>query len=120
MSLKKEFEFPQSDDYILRFMITEGNVYTEEKNVVSFIKEEKDIKHLFHLGRLNDGFTFFDDKSYTMRLVINKGNIHIIELYIPKNNKTDSLELKVPLLQEARFSRSNSLDSLIKSFQIRI
>ena len=87
--------------------------------MVFFIKEEKAVKQLIHLGPLNDGFTFFDDKSYTTRLVINKGNIHIIELYIPKNKKTDSLELKVPLLQEARFSRSNSLDSLIKSFQIR-
>jgi len=119
MCSKKDFEFPQSDDYILRFMITGGHIYTEQKKVVSFIKEEKAVKQLIHLGLLNDGFTFFDDKSYTTRIIFNKGDIHTVELYIPENNKTDSIELNIPLLQETRFSRSNSLDSLIKSFQIR-
>ena len=61
-------EIPPPENFIRKFMIVGGNIYTEEEITESFVTEEKTIKKSLKLGRLNRGFTFFD--NYSTRLII--------------------------------------------------
>ncbi|TFG08500.1 MAG: hypothetical protein EU539_02110 [Promethearchaeota archaeon] len=124
INVKKAFDFidevPKPEGFERKFFIVGGNIFTEEENVESFIKEEKIVKKPLKLGILNNGFTFFYDDLYSTRLIINERKIQGLELYTKKTEKSKAqvLNLKIPIFQEEKFSKKGEMKSLIDAFEI--
>ena len=91
---------------------------SEGEAIESFVKEVKTVFKPLKIGRLNDGFTFFNDRNYSTRLIIKEKKVQGIELYTHKGDKDEVLELKIPVISEERFNRIGSMDSLTKAFKI--
>ena len=111
-------QFPNPDNLIRRFMMIGGNIYIDEEITESFLKEEKTIRKPVKLGRLNTGFTFFQDHNYSTRLIIKERKIQGIELYISEDDKSPSLKSEIPVIYEEKYNKPGSIDSLLKAFQI--
>lgn len=111
-------EFPPPENLSRRFMIIGAHIFTDETCTESFVKEEKTTVKPVKLGRLNNGFTFFEDHNYSTRLIIKDRKIQGIELYINKDEKPSSLELKIPIIHEEKFSKPGSIKTLTDAFQI--
>ncbi len=111
-------QIPQPEDFVRRFMIIGGTIYTDEEITESIIKEEKTIIQPVKLGQLNKGFTFFQDHNYSTRLIIKERKIQGIELFIYKNDKSSPLELKIPIIYEEKFNKPGSINTLVKAFKI--
>jgi hypothetical protein len=109
---------PNPDNLLRRFMIIGGSIFTDEEITESFLKDEKTSLKTIKLGRLNNGFTFFQDHNYSTRLIIKERNIQGIELFIPKDDKSPTFKIDIPVIHEDKFSKPGSIDSLIKAFQI--
>ena len=110
-------EISKLEKFVRKFLIVSGTVYTDEEVTEAFIKEEKTIKKPLKLGRLNRGFTFFDD-DYSTRLIINNRRIQGIELYLHKDAKPRVINLNIPLFEDEKFSNSGDMNVLRNSFQI--
>jgi len=111
-------QFPQPDELVRRFMIIGGTIFTDEETTESFLKEEKTTINPVKLGRLNNGFTFFQDHIYSTRLIIKERNIQGIELYIDKDAKSPTFNIEIPIIHEDKFTKPGSINSIIKAFQI--
>ena len=111
-------EIPQPRNLIRRFLIIGGTIYTDEEITESLITEKKTIIRPEKLGRLNNGFSFFEDHNYSTRLIIKERKIQGIELYIDKEDKAPSLELKIPVIYEEKFSKPGKMKDLEKSFLV--
>ncbi|MFX1364445.1 MAG: hypothetical protein ACFFCE_04825 [Promethearchaeota archaeon] len=111
-------QFPHPEGLIRRFMIIGGIIYTDEEITEFFVKEEKIIIKPAKLGRLNTGFTFFQDHKYSTRLIIKERTIQGLELFIDEEDKSPSLKIEIPLIHEEKYSNSGSMKSLIEAFQI--
>ncbi|MFX0039844.1 MAG: hypothetical protein ACFFCY_01320 [Promethearchaeota archaeon] len=111
-------ELPNPDNLLRRFMIIGGSIFTDEEITETFLKDEKTSLKTIKLGRLNNGFTFFQDHNYSTRLIIKERNIQGIELFIPKDDKSPTFKIDIPVIHEDKFSKPGSIDSLIKAFQI--
>ncbi len=111
-------QFPQPDNLIRRFMIIGGTIFSDEEITESFVKEEKTSIKPVKLGRLNNGFTFFQDHNYSTRLIIKERKIQGIELYVHKGDESPSLKLEIPVIYEEKLNKPGSINSLIKAFQI--
>ena len=70
------------------------------------------------MGRLNNGFTFFNDRNYSTRIVVKDRAIQGVELYIHDYDKYETLELNIPVISEDKFSKIGKIESLIESFEI--
>ncbi len=111
-------EIPQPQNLIRRFLIIGGTIYTDEEITEALITEKKTIIRPEKLGRLNNGFTFFEDHNYSTRLIIKERKIQGIELYIDREDRAPSLELKIPVIYEEKFSKPGNLKDVIKAFHI--
>jgi hypothetical protein len=111
-------ELPNPDNLLRRFAIIGGAIFTDEEITESFLKEEKTSLKTIKLGRLNDGFTFFQDHNYSTRLIIKERNIQGIELFIHKDDKSPAFKIDIPVIHEDKFSKPGSMKSLMKAFQI--
>lgn len=111
-------ELPNPDNLLRRFMIIGGSIFTDEEVTESFLKEEKTSLKTIKLGRLNNGFTYFQDHNYSTRLIIKERNIQGIELFIHKDDKSPTFKIDIPVIHEDKFSKPGSMKSLIKAFQI--
>jgi len=111
-------QFPQPDSLIRRFMIIGGTIFTDEEITELFVKEEKITIKPVKLGRLNTGFTFFQDHNYSTRIIIKERNIQGLELFIDEEDKSPSLKIEIPLIYEEKFNKPGSINSLVKAFQI--
>ena len=111
-------QFPKPDSLIRRFMIIGGTIFTDEEITESFVKEEKITIKPVKLGRLNTGFTFFQDHNYSTRLIIKERNIQGLELFIDEEDKSPSLKIEIPLIYEEKYNKPGSIKTLIKAFQI--
>lgn len=109
-------QFPQPSGFSRKLIISGGVVYTEEKIVEEFVKNEKIITKVVKLGRVNNGFTFFSDRYYSTRLITKRGRVLGIELYIHENDKVEPLELEIPIIYEEKFSKPGSPDALLNAF----
>jgi len=112
----KEYPIPENLNRV--FLILGGNIYSEEESLESFLTEEKIKIEPVKMGRLNNGFTFFNDRNYSIRLVVKDKTVQGIELFVKNYEKVQTLKLKVPVIPEERFSKSGDIDSLVKAFQI--
>lgn len=109
---------PQLDNLIPRFKIVGAAIYTDEEITDTFLKEEKITIKPVKLGRLNNGFTFFQDHNYSTRLIIKERKVQGIELFIHEDDKSLSLKIEIPIIHEEKFNKPGSINSLIKAFQI--
>ena len=111
-------EYPLPENFKRIFVIIGGILYSEEDIMELFLKEEKAKREFVKMGRLNNGFTFFNDRNYSLRVIVKDRAIQGIELFIPDYEKYDSIKLKVPVIPEEKFNRPGKIDSLIESFNI--
>jgi len=116
--LINEIPPPPPEVYSKKFMMIGGNIYREKESTEAFIQENKfEIKSI-KMGRLNNGFTFFKDYNYSTRLIVKEKKVQAIELFTLKDDTLPTLELKIPIIYEEKFSKVGSMDDLIDSFQI--
>lgn len=109
---------PQPDNFSRKFLISGVNIYTDEKSVEKLIPEKKTIKRTVKLGRLNNGFIFFDDRLYSTRLIINKRKLQGIELYVHEDDQREPIKINIPVLPDERVSQSRDIDELEDAFEI--
>ncbi|MFX1376910.1 MAG: hypothetical protein ACFFA0_13980 [Promethearchaeota archaeon] len=121
-NLKKAIDYinqiPQPKNLVRRFMILGGQIFTDEELTESFLKGEINVIKPIKLGRLNNGFTLFKDHDYSTRLIIKDRKIQGLELFINKDDKSTPMKLEIPIILEEKFSKSHSLEDLIKAFKI--
>ena len=112
-------EIAPPDDFIRKFMIVGGNIYTDEEIAEKFVNEEKIIKKPTKLGRLNRGFTAFLD-NFATRLIISDMRVQGVELYIHKDQQAKAKHLKseIPIFYEDKFSKNRPIEKLIDAFHI--
>ena len=100
------------------FIIVGGTIYSEEEVPKSMLIEEKSSVKLVKMGRLNNGFTLFDDRNYSTRIIVKDRVIQGIELFIRNNDEMPSLRIKSPIIHEDKISEEGDMEKLITSFEI--
>lgn len=116
--IESVYELAYPTNLIRKFLIIGGTIYAEEEVLEKFLEEEKVIKKPEKLGRLNNGFTFFNDQAYSTRLLIKDRKIEAIELFVSEEEKQSSLELEIPIIGEEKYTREGDFDTLEEAFQI--
>ena len=111
------YEIPHPETFKRKFIIIGGNIYAEVEETDAFIKEDKIIMKPVKMGRLNSGFTFFDDRNYSTRLIVKERKIQGIELFIREQDEITPLELMIPVIYEERFSKTGNIESIYEAFQ---
>ncbi|MFX0083364.1 MAG: hypothetical protein ACFE94_16585 [Candidatus Hodarchaeota archaeon] len=111
-------QFPKPENLIRRFMIIGGKIFTDEEITEAFLKEEIKSTKPVKLGQLNNGFTFFQDRNYSTRLIIRDRKIQGLELYTKKEDKSIPLELQIPIIYEDKFNKPGSIEDILKAFKI--
>ena len=100
------------------FIIVGGIIYSEEEVPEAILIEEKSSVNLVKMGRLNNGFTIFDDRNYSTRIVVKDRVIQGIELFVNNSDEMPSLRIKSPLIPEDKISEEQDMEKLINSFEI--
>ena len=100
------------------FLILGGNIYSEEEVPDSFLTEEKVSVEPIKMGRLNNGFTFFNDRNYSVRMIVRDKTLQGVELFVKEHEKVQTLSLKVPTIPEEKYNKPGKVESLFKAFQI--
>lgn len=100
------------------FIIIGGIIYSEEEVPEAMLIEEKSSINLVKMGRLNNGFTLFDDRNYSTRIIVKDRVIQGIELFVHNYDEMPSLRIKSPLIHEDKISEEGDMEKLITSFDI--
>ncbi len=100
------------------FIIIGGIIYSEEEVPETMLIEEKSSVNLVKMGRLNNGFTLFDDRNYSTRIIVKDRVIQGIELFVQNNDEMPSLRIKSPIIHEDKISEEGDMEKLINSFEI--
>jgi len=100
------------------FLIIAGTIYSDEETPKSFLSEEESSKSIVKMGRLNNGFTFFNDRNYSTRFVVKNRSIQGIELFVHGNDKMPVVYIKTPIIHEEKFSKEGDMDKLFAAFDI--
>ena len=111
-------DYVSPEDFERIFLIVAGTIYSDEISPKSFISEEKGAKNIVKMGRLNSGFTFFDDRNYSTRIVIKNRSIQGIELFVHENDKMPIVQIKSPIIHEEKISNDGDMDKLLAAFHI--
>ncbi len=109
---------PPVENFHRMFMIVAGHFYTDEEITDSFLQQNKEVLKTTKMGRLNNGFTFFSDNTYSTRLIVKDKKVQGIEMYLDKSTKAPAVEVSVPILFEEKFNRSGDPKDIEKAFQI--
>lgn len=112
----KEYPIPEHLNRV--FLILGGNIYSEEEIPKTFLKEEKISIEPVKLGRLNNGFTFFNDRNYSVRMIVRDKSLQGVELFVKEHEKVKTLKLKIPTIPEEKYSKSGDIESLLEAFKI--
>ncbi len=110
--------YAKPEDLRRIFLIIAGNIYSEEDTPEAILKEEQYSTNLVKLGRLNNGFTFFNDRNYSTRIIVRNRSIQGIELYVNSYENLPSLRIKSPVIYEEKISSKGDMDTLMAAFQI--
>ena len=110
--------YAQPEDLKRIFLIVTGNIYSEEETPEAILKEEQYSTNLVKMGRLNNGFTFFNDRNYSTRIIVKNRIIQGIELYAHSNENIPSLRIKSPIIHEDKISNKGDMNKLMAAFQI--
>jgi hypothetical protein len=100
------------------FIIVGGIIYSEEETPEAMLIEEKSSVNLVKMGRLNNGFSLFDDRNYSTRIVVKDRVIQGIELFVHNYDEMPSLRIKSPIIHEDKISEEGDMENLITSFKI--
>ncbi|MBY8988992.1 MAG: hypothetical protein KGD61_11105 [Candidatus Lokiarchaeota archaeon] len=100
------------------FLIVAGTIYSDELTPKSFLSDGESSESLVKMGRLNNGFTFFDDRNYSTRIVTKNRSIQGIELFVHDYDKMPVVQIKTPIIREDKFSNEGDMDKLLAAFQI--
>jgi len=111
-------EYPILNEFKRSFLIVGGTLYSDEEILESFLKTEKVSIEEKPKYRLNNGFTFFNDRNYSVRLIVTNRTIQGIELYIPEDENLPIIRLKTPVIKEEKFSKPGNIENVLKAFQI--
>lgn len=106
------------EDFERIFMIIGGIIYSEEEVPEAMLNEEKSSVNLVKMGRLNNGFSLFDDRNYSTRIIVKNRVIQGIELFVHHNDEMPSLRIKTPIIHEDKISEKGDMEKLITSFEI--
>jgi len=108
------------EDFNRIFLIVAGYIYSEEETPKSALSEEESSVNKINnkMGRLNNGFTFFNDRNYSTRVVVKNRSIQGIELFVHENDKMPVIYIKTPIIHEEKFSKEGDMDKLIAAFDI--
>ena len=109
---------PIPEHFKRNFMIIGGSIYTEEEIVEKFVKATKKVTKPIKMGRLNNGFTFFNDRRYSTRIIIKERKVQGIELFTKEDDLDEVLELKIPIISEKRFNQVDDFEKIIDAFHI--
>ena len=110
--------FSTPEDFNRIFLIVAGTIYSDEETPKSFFSEEESSVNLVKMGRLNNGFTFFNDRNYSTRVVVKKRSIQGIELFVHNYDKIPVVRIKTPIIHEEKISKKGSIDKLLAAFDI--
>jgi len=100
------------------FIIIGGIIYSEEEVPEAMLIEEKSSVNLVKMGRLNNGFSLFDDRNYSTRIIVKDRVIQGIELFVRNNDEMPYLRIKSPIIHEDKISEEGDMEKLINSFEI--
>ncbi len=106
------------EDFNRIFLIVAGTIYSDEKMPKSFFSEDESADEIVKMGRLNNGFTFFDDRNYSTRVVVKQRSIQGIELFVHESDKMPVVHIKSPIIHEEKFSKEGDMGKLFSAFQI--
>jgi hypothetical protein len=106
------------EDFNRIFLIVAGTIYSDEETPKSVLSEEVSSANLVKMGRLNNGFTFFDDRNYSTRVVVKNRSIQGIELFVHENDIMPIIQIKSPIIHEDKISNKGDVDKLLAAFQI--
>ena len=106
------------EDFIRIFLIIAGTIYSDEKAPKPFFSEEEGSDEIVKMGRLNNGFTSFDDRNYSTRVIVKNRSIQGIELFVHKNDKMPVVHIKSPIIHEEKISNEGDMAKLLAAFQI--
>jgi len=116
--IEKIREYPPLTGFKRSFLIVGGTLYSDEEVMESFLKDEKVSIEEVKLGRLNNGFTFFNDRNYSIRVIVSNRAIQGIELYTTESENLPIIRLKTPVIKEEKFSNPGNIESVLKAFRI--
>ncbi|MFO8019197.1 MAG: hypothetical protein R6U96_11215 [Promethearchaeia archaeon] len=112
-------ELPKPEGLRRECILIGNNIFVDEKKTKALITDKKEEKTIKKMGKLNTGFTFFGDRKYSTRLIIRNKKVQGIELFVPKDNKSEKiLSLKVPVIYDEKVSQSRDINQLVKAFNI--
>jgi hypothetical protein len=111
-------EVPKPDIFYRVFIVVGGIIYSEEEIPESILNEEMAKIKIIKMGGLNNGFTFFDDRNYSTRIIVKDRAIQGIELYVHYDDEMPSLRIKTPIIEEEKISKKGKVVDLINAFHI--
>ena len=111
-------DYSTPEDFKRIFLIVAGTIYSDEKTPKSFLAEKEGSEDIVKMGRLNNGFTFFDDRNYSTRIVVKNRSIQGIELFVHEYDKMPIVQIKSPIIHEEKISNEGDLNKLLAAFQI--
>jgi hypothetical protein len=111
-------EIPRPNIFNRIFIVVGGTIYSEEEITESLITEENTMMKTVKMGRLNDGFTFFDDRNYSTRVIIKDRVIQGIEFYVHYYDEIPSLRIKTPIIEEEKIHNEGDVANLLSAFKI--
>ena len=85
--------FSTPEDFNRIFLIVAGTIYSDEETPKSALSEEENTVNLVKMGRLNNGFTFFNDRNYSTRVVVKNRSIQGIELFVHDYDKMPVVQI---------------------------
>ncbi|MGV9199511.1 MAG: hypothetical protein ACOC4M_11920 [Promethearchaeia archaeon] len=112
-------KLPKPQDLRRECILIGANIFVDEKKAKALITEEKDEESLKKMGKLNSGFTFFGERTYSTRLIVKNKKVQGIELFVPENKESQEiLNLKVPVIYDEKISQSQDINVLVNAFNI--
>ena len=91
--------FSTPEDFKRIFLIIAGTIYSDEEGSENIVK----------MGRLNNGFTMFDDRNYSTRVVIKNRSVQGIELFVQDYDKMSVVQIKYPIIHEDKMSKEENI-----------
>jgi len=106
------------EDFKRIFLIVAGTIYSDEEAPKSVLSEEESSINLVKMGRMNNGFTFFNDRNYSTRFVVKNRSIQGIELFVHDYDKMPVVYIKIPIIHEEKINKEGDMDKLLAAFDI--
>jgi hypothetical protein len=110
--------YSKPEDFERIFLIVAGTIYSDEKTPKPVFSEEEGSENIVKMGRINNGFFFFNDRNYSTRVVVKNRTIQGIELYVHNHDKMPVVYIKTSVIQEEKFSNKGDMNKLLAAFQI--